>query len=195
MENIWIALGVWSAAYVADYYATLYGAHLYQTYGKAFLAYEGSYELTPQFQSDIDRLRWISPLFLGLLLLSLILIPLLRFLSVDLLNLPQLFDLGIGGLILRQAAVLIRHVRNIFLYRSARRPGALSGHVVFSRWLSLQASAVEFLCFAALYLLGFGLSGSWFFLGGALACLLVSLQHWRLSRKDRRPEPPAAGAG
>jgi hypothetical protein len=49
---------------------------------------------------------------------------------------------------------------------------ALSSRVVFS------ARFVELYALAALYGLGFLVSGSWFFVGGALGCL-VAAQRWR----------------
>ncbi len=117
IHNVWLAIIVWGIIYISDYYLTLYAAHLYQTHLKKFVVFEGSFELTPIFQKDVDSLRRISPRFIILLVLSFILIFLIWFLAVKFLNIPQLFYLAFGSLFLREAAIHMRHIRNLNKYR------------------------------------------------------------------------------
>ena len=53
-DNIWLALAIWVVSYCADYYLTLYSARLYRAQAQAHFAFEGSLELTPYYQADID---------------------------------------------------------------------------------------------------------------------------------------------
>jgi len=183
IHNIWLAIALWAIAYLLDYYLTLYGARLYQAGAKEHFGFSGSYELTPYYQPEIDRLRLVSPRFLLALALSSLMIWLVWWLAVPLLGLSALFMLLIGGLVSRQLVVIARHLRNIILFRQARTVGNIQGRVEYQRRVSLWLSAAELLTFAAFFLLIFFISGSIFFLGGALGCTVTGLQHWRLASK------------
>lgn len=183
IHNVWLALALWVFAYVLDYYLTLYAARLYQNGAKEHFGFSGSYELTPYYQKEIDRLRLISPRFLLALALSSVGIWLVWWLAVSFFDLSPFFLLLIGGLISRQLIVLARHVRNIVLFRHARTAGNIQGRVDYTRRVTLRVSAAELLTFAAFFLLIFLISGSIFFVGGTLACTLTGLQHWRLASK------------
>jgi hypothetical protein len=185
IHNIWLSIALWSAAYLLDYYLTLYGAQLYQSGGKEHFGFGGSYELTPYYQKEIDRLRLISPRFLLMLVLSSLAIGLVWWLAVRLLDLPELFLLLIGGLISRQLVVIARHVRNIVLFRHAQTPGNIQGRVEYTRRVTLRGSATELFTFAIIYLLIFLISGSVFFVGGALACTVTGIQHWSMASKAK----------
>ena len=182
-SNIWFVLILWIIIYSSDYYLTLYCATLYHTHLKEYIVFEGSFELTPYFQADVDTLRRISPRFVRALTLSLLLIGLLWLLTVNVLPLPGIFSFAIGGLLLREAAVHLRHGRNLALMRLTRTGGGLTGKVTYARWLLLKLSALELWAFAGLFLLIALAWGSWFFLGGGVFCLFTGLQHWRLSSK------------
>ncbi|MCG3207605.1 MAG: hypothetical protein FOGNACKC_01205 [Anaerolineae bacterium] len=185
VENLWISLTVWALLFISDYYFTIYGAYLYQTYAKQYVVYEGSYELTPSFQNDVNNLRRVSPRFLVSLSLTIIFLIILWFLSVKFLETPWLFSFLIGALILSEVAIHIRHVRNIYLFGLTRKTkNGLKGHIEYRRWVILKSSAIELTSFSALFLLGFLISNSWFFLGGAVRCLMLGLSHLRLARKS-----------
>ena len=169
-DNIWLALAIWVVSYCADYYLTLYSARLYRAQAQAHFAFEGSLELTPYYQADIDGLRRISPRFLLALLLSLLGLELIWYLSHNVAHLPALFEFAIGALVLREAAILLRHCRNISLFRGVRDPRAVEGQVTYARWLSLRTSAVDLFSFAGLYGLLALAVGSCLLAGGALAC-------------------------
>jgi len=186
IDNPWFGLGLWLLSYLADYYLTLYSARLYRQGAQDYVAFEGSLELTPYYQNDIDRLRRVSPRFLLALVWSVLLLELIWYLSMIVLKLPAAFEFVLGGLVLREAAVLMRHARNIALFRAARRGAAglgLSGKIIYARRFSLRQSAVELWTYAALFALLAALTASWLLAGGAFACALTGFQHWRRSRQ------------
>jgi hypothetical protein len=183
LSNIWFILILWIIVYSSDYYLTLYCATLYHNHLKAYIVFEGSFELTPYFQQDVDSLRRVSPAFIRALILSLALIGLLWLLTIYLLPLPGLFSFAIGGLLLREAAVHLRHGRNLALMRLTRTGGGLTGKVIYARWLLLKLSALELWAFAGLFLLIALAWASWFFVGGGVFCLVTGVQHWRLVSK------------
>src|SRR5947207_12636171 len=68
VQNLWAGLSVWILLFVSDYTLTLICARLYQKSVREKIVFEGSYELTPYFQRDIDALRAVSPRFVWALL-------------------------------------------------------------------------------------------------------------------------------
>lgn len=181
--NLWFILIIWAIVYSSDYYLTVYSAHLYHTHLKNYIIFEGSFELTPYFQQDIDALRRVSPNFIRALVLSLILIGWIWFLTLKLFNVPGVYAFALGGLLLREAVVHLRHSRNLSLSLLSRAGGGLSGKVDYARPLILRVSALELLSFAGLFLVIFLAWSSWFFLGGAVFCLFSGVQHWRMAAK------------
>jgi hypothetical protein len=184
VDWIGLALAVWSVFYIADYYLTIYAARLYRTTAQAHFNVLGSYELTPYFQKDVNALKLVSARFVAMLVLSWVLITLIWFLSVKVIDFPELYLLALGGLVLRESVVHLRHVRNIATFHLSSSPGAVEGSIVYSRPFSLRLSAVELSAFAVFCLLLSLVVGSWFVLGGALACGVLALQHWRLAIKS-----------
>jgi hypothetical protein len=186
VQQVWLALVIWGIIYLSDYYLTIYTARLYQTHLKKHVIFEGSFELTPAFQKDINALRMVSPRFLALWLLSLVLIFLIWYLSVRVLDVPWLFSFLFGALFLREAAVHLRHLRNVALSGFTQAAGGLKGQLEYSRWLILKLSAVELLSFAGFCFLIFLALGSWFFFGGAISCLYTGVQYWLMSNKQSK---------
>jgi hypothetical protein len=185
ITNVWFTITAWSTLYIIDYYLTVYAARLYKAGAHNYLLYGGSYELTPQFQSDIDNLRNISPRFVFHFALSNVIVILAWFLCIRVLPLPELFAVFVGGLILREAVIILRHVRNITLFEYAQNPAALKGRLEFSRWLVLKQSAIDLMSFAGLFLFIYAMVTNWFFLGGALGCSVVAQQQWALAKAAR----------
>jgi hypothetical protein len=180
---VWLSLVVWGLAYLADYYLTIYSARRFQSTLREHIRFEGSYELTPTFQKDIDALRPFSLNFLLRWALSFPLMLLVWYLSVYVLGMLQFYDFLVGGLLLREAAVLLRHARNIALVRDIQVPGSIRGQIEYSRWLTYRMSAAEIYAFALFFTLLAGLLQSWFFLGGGLVCALTAFQHSRYARR------------
>jgi hypothetical protein len=187
-QKIGLTLLIWTALYLADYFQTLRGARLYHAVGKQYTVLEGSYELTPFFQPDIDNLRTISLRLLMMLLASLIILIILGWLA-SVIGVPEIFSLGAGGLILRSLVVHIRHIRNIASFKYvARHPDQIHGRLEYSRPLLLWNSAVDLGAFGGLFLIVFALTGSWFVAGGSLGCLAIAAR-MLLWRRKAAPAP------
>jgi hypothetical protein len=188
------AVALWAAAYLSDYYFTLAGARLYRSGANDHVVFEGSYELTPYYQGDVDRLRMLSRrLWLALAFSSVALLA-VWWVAVQVLGVTWLFSFLLGALLLREAVVHLRHFRNIVLFRLGRRPDGLRGRLEYPRWLVLRASAAELFAFAALFGLLAALVDGWFFIGGAVACAVTGLQHTRQAGKVSRKGPPPEAA-
>jgi hypothetical protein len=197
VQNFWAGLAVWAALFVSDYALTITCARLYQRGVRDKIVLEGSYEITPYFQRDIDSLRRVSPRFiLALLWSSVVLFVLWRLVGQ---SMPEMYCFALGAMILVQLAVHMRHFRNLFLFRAAASD-AVRGRIEYSRRLVLRSSSLELLEFSGLFFSLFVFTHSWFVLGGGVACLSVAGKHWRLARKQASaaaqagnyPEAPAA---
>ncbi len=190
----WVLLA-WTVVYIADYASTLVTAGLYFKGAQEHIVFEGSMELTPAFQSDVDRLRWVSPRFLFSWVASSVALGAIRWLSVDFLGWIQPMQFVVGALLLREGAILLRHARNLLLYLRARRTQEMEGRLRYQRSLMLYLSGGELFSFAAFYAILSLILSSWFLAGGAVACAVTGWQHVRMSRRARRPAPAEDQAG
>ncbi len=184
VENVWLALGIWVVLYVSDYYLTIMGARRYRDGVKNHIEFEKYYELTPYFQKDINALRLFSPRFLLALALTAAGQALVWYLAVRVIHLPWLFELVMGGYILVELAIHVRHFRNLALFRFAARSQGVEGKISYKKWLSLNVSAVEMASFAIMLLIILLLTGRLFFAGGALTCLMTGIKHSRMSAAE-----------
>ena len=112
--SLWPGLAVWSVLYVSDYYLTLTCARLYQDGAREKIAFEGSYEITPYFQPDIDSLRMLSGRFVAALLWSGALLAATRWFSEQ--STSTLYQAVLGAMLLLELTIHIRHFRNLFLF-------------------------------------------------------------------------------
>lgn len=183
-QRFWLILPLWILVYGLDYYLTLLGAHYYQAGANEHFAVEGSYELTPEYQDTIDAGKKFSPKFIKALVISSALIAGLWALSK--LGAPFLAysKFLVGGLILRQGAVLLRHSRNIALFWHLKRHTGVSGKVQHSRWLSCRLSGIELLTLALASFLIFALTGSIPFLGGAVIIGITGGESLKTSHRE-----------
>lgn len=182
IQNIWLILVIWSFIYVLDYALTIVFARQHKAHLHTYVRFEGSLELTPQFQKDVDVLRRVSPQFVMRWLISVVGLYAIWWLSVVSLKQPQFFYFLIGMLVLREVTVHLRHIRNLALYPIAKA-GGLKGQIEYSRWSALKLSAVELLSFGGMYLILAIFLRSWFMAGGAFGCCVVGVQHWRMYKK------------
>jgi hypothetical protein len=180
-DHLWVGLIIWMALFISDYSFTLACASLYRRGIRDKIAFEGSFELTPYYQKDIDSLKRISPRFLFALMLALLMLSMIWFLS-GFIEMRQLYLLALGALVLLQLAVHKRHLQNFFLFRAMLQSDSVRGRIEYSRSLVLQQSSFELLLFAAIFALLALVTRSLFVLGGALGCASTSLKHWRLSQ-------------
>jgi hypothetical protein len=189
LSSPWPGLLVCTVLYVCDYTLTIICARLYRGGVNQKFVFEGSYEITPLFQKDVDSLRRVSPRFLATLILCGSLLAVSWLLSAQLQ--PELYEFVLGVMILVQLSVHSRHLRNLFLFRAVNNTDEVHGRLEYSRALLLRMSAVEALIFSALYLILFAFTQSWFILGGAIGCLSVAAKHRSLSRKCLASAPAA----
>lgn len=178
---LWPGLSAWILLYISDYSLTLACARMYRAGVNEKVVLEGSYEITPYFQRDIDSLRRFSPRFFAMLVVIPVYLALLWFVAK--LTAPELYDFAVGAFILIQFPVHARHFRNLHFFRAALHTQHIRGRIEYSRLLLLQGSAVELLTFSGFYLLIFALTRNWFLLGGTASCLATALKHLRLARK------------
>ena len=157
--------------FVLDWGLTHIGAAASQKVRERW-AIEGSYELNPTWQAEIDsgpRFSWrlvgVAAVLVALLLAMRYLV---EFAELD----PAFFAVAAGAVLLLQAPTIMAHATNLQMFRDLADPTAITGSVTFSRWLTLRAAAWYLVRFAVLWLALWVLSQQAFFLGGALSCLL-----------------------
>ena len=182
-RSLWPGLILWIMLYISDYYLTIHAARGFRAIGH--FQFEGSYELTPQFQKDVDALKPISARHIAMLVLCSTLIILLWWVIVKLLSRPWLYNLYLGLFLLVEVAVHLRHLRNTFLIHEIRKNGGVEGQISYRKWFSYRISAFDFYLIGTLYLIVAILSYSSFFLGGTLVCFGTGLKHGKLARKAK----------
>lgn len=189
--NLWTGLLLWTLIYCSDYYLTLACARMYRNRVSQTIAFEGSYEITPYYQQDVDGLRKWSPRFLRMLVRSLVMLSLMWWCSMQLRE-PGFYLFLLGALILVQVPTHARHLKNFFFFRDLIRTGGVRGRIEYPRPLTLRLSATEFLIWTALFIGLFLLTREWFVLGGAAQCAVVAVKHRRLA--DQHVAKAAAAA-
>jgi len=172
---------LWIIVYISDYYMTLSVAKAYKDFDT--IKFEKSMELTPQFQKDVDGQVRVSRRHITLLLLITLLILIFWYITVGYFNWTWLYSFFLGLLILLEAAVHMRHFRNWYQIRVLRKEGGITGSIMFSQRFSYLTSAFDLYAFAVLFFLFFLWTFSFFFLGGAIACFRVGLNHSGLAKK------------
>ena len=180
----WPGVILWIILYISDYYLTIRSARGFREIGH--FQFEGSYELTPQFQKDVDALKPVSARHLVLLVLYSLIIFLLWWVIAKWLAAPWLYNLYLGVFLLVEVAVHLRHLRNTFLIHEVRQHGGVEGQISYRKWFSYCVSAFEFYLIGCLFLIVALLSFSTFFLGGALVCFGTGFKHGLLARKAKK---------
>jgi hypothetical protein len=194
MED-WLAISpipgviLWIILYISDYYLTIYSARGFREIG--YFQFEGSFELTPQYQKDIDSLKPVSKLHITLLILYSLLIIFIWWFTRLLIYFPWTYLLYLGMFLLLEVAIHLRHLRNISLIREIRKSGGVDGQISYRKWFTYRISASEFYTYSALFLIVAILSYSTFFLGGAIMCIGTGFKHSRLAKKAKLNPSPA----
>ena len=179
----WPGVILWIILYISDYYLTLSSAQGFREIGH--FQFEGSFELTPQYQKDVDALKPVSRLHITLLILYSLLILFIWWFTQYFFYLHGAYLLYLGMFLLLETAVHIRHLRNIFLIREIRKNGGVEGQIRYQKWFTYSLSAFEFYMFSLLFLIVSALTYSLFFLGGALMCFGTGFKHSRLAKKAK----------
>ncbi len=178
INNLWLAVAICAAFYAADYVLDFYETRLYRACADQFLTINGIYNETSSENAEADKSRWLNLRIVVILVILAAGIYALWTLFVQNFHEPQLFSILIGGLILMKTASMMRHSHYIALFKRVQVEGGLGGIPQVSRILYLTLWNTDLLGFNLIYLLAFLVTGSWFFLGGVLACL-VSNHQWR----------------
>lgn len=179
----WVGVILWITLYISDYYLTIYSARGFKEIGH--FQFEGSFELTPQYQKDIDALRPVSRLHLILLVLYSLLILVIWYFFVYFLGLPWAYLLYLGMFLLLEVAVHLRHLRNVFLIHEIMKNGGTSGKISYKKWFSYRLSSFELYLYFGLFLIVAALESSPFFLGGAIMCFGNGFKHKLLAKKAK----------
>jgi hypothetical protein len=192
--NPWPGMILWVILYISDYYLTIYSARGFREIGH--FQFE-VFELTPQYQKEVEALKPVSKLHILLLVLYSLLLLFLWWLTNTILPFPWTYLgylLYLGMFLLLEVAVHFRHLRNVFLIREVKSNGGIEGQIAYRKWFSYKVSAFEFYMFSVLFLLVAILRYSPFFLGGAIMCLGTGFKHSRLAKKVRTTPPPVIEA-
>ncbi len=129
LTHPWLPALLWIILYTSDYYLTLWGAKLYRR--QSFYVYEGSYELTPQYQEDVDKQKRISASFITWLIAGAAILLLCGNVTD---NTPQYYGALVGWFLVPEVMVHTRHLENILTYRRLASPDpGVSGQITFSR--------------------------------------------------------------
>jgi hypothetical protein len=179
-DSIWPGLLIWVALYISDYWCTLTCARMYERGVRDVVAFEGSYELTPYYQKDVDALRWMSPRFVAALVASIGLLVALW--SASRQSFEGAYAFGLGALVLVEAAVHVRHARNLYIFRRILAPDGVSGRIEYARSFALGLSGLELLGFALAYLAAWLADPTAFLAEGVVGCLSLAAQHMLRAR-------------
>jgi len=188
----WPGVVLWVILYISDYYLTLYSARGFREIGH--FQFEGSFELTPQYQKDIDALNPISKLHIILLILYSLLIVFIWWFTQYFPYLHWAYLLYLGMFLLLEVAVHVRHLRNVSLIREIQRNGGVQGQISYRKWFTYRISAFEFYLSAVLFLIIAALTYSLFFVGGAIMCFGTGFKHSRMAKKAKSNPPQAVPA-
>lgn len=166
--------------FALEHYMAVFEAYLYQSGLKDYVVYDGLYRLTPEYQAVIARRRVISGRLLAILSVLAAGIYVAWWGLTQQLDRPDVFLLLMGGLLLNELAEISRQYRQIMFFREVRRRGGLQGRSQLTRQLGVMRHVFDLYAFVMLYLVLFMLTGSWFLLGGAVACFVSSrrLRDW-----------------
>lgn len=181
LGSFWPGIVVWTALYVSDYSLTLTCARLYRRGVNERIAFDGSLEITPYFQKDIDSLRIVSPRFIAALVLSWFYLSAAWWWTAQ--SQLALYQFVLGAMVSTELAIHVRHLRNLFLFRAIVNASGIQGRIHYSRPIMLRMSSVEILGFSILFGVLFMFTSSWFVLGGAVSCFFLALKHRRLANK------------
>lgn len=187
LADVWPGLLLWSGLYISDYAMTVWGARLYRAGACEKIVMEGSYELTPYYQADIDSLRIISPRFIRALVLTTLILSFLWWISGNV-QLP-FYEFALGALICPQFAIHKRHLSNVFLFRALNSDAGVRGRIEYPRRLTLRMSSLELFSFAGIFLMLSAFLPSWFLLAGGLACFSIGIKHRRFAGQCAQTVP------
>ena len=180
LNSPWPGTVAWALIYISDFVLTIACARLRRNVADKIIL-DGSFELNPVFQRDVDSKKFVSPRFLLLLILTSTFIVIIWALAVP--DSPKVYSFLLGAAMCMELALHVRHLGNLYLFSSRLTAEQLRGRIEYGRPLLLRMSSVQILGFAILFAVVFVFSGNWFVAGGSVSCLSLSLKHWYLARR------------
>jgi hypothetical protein len=180
LNSPWPGTVAWALIYISDFVLTIACARLRRNVADKIVL-EGSFELNPVFQRDVDSKKFVSPRFLLLLVLTSTLVVIIWALTVP--DSTKAYSFLLGALMCMELALHVRHLGNLYLFSSRLTAEQLRGRVEYARPLLLRMSSVQILGFTILFAVVFLFTGNWFVAGGAVSCFSLSIKHWLLARR------------
>ncbi len=176
-QDIWVAAAVCVLIYLLDYLMSHRETHLYQAIQARYLTIEGIYDETSAIGARTGQAHRFNFRLIAILALLVAGVYLVWLVSQRI-GQPLLFSILVGGLVLMKLASMARRWRSISLFGGLQKEGGLSEDCQVSRRLYLTVMYNDLYGFTLLYFIVFLLTGSWFFIGGALTCLIAG-RRWR----------------
>jgi hypothetical protein len=181
LHSPWPGTVAWAILYISDFVLTITCARLYRRNIAGKIVFEGSFELNPVFQGDVDSMKFFSPRFLLTLVLTSTLTAIYWTLCLP--SSHDVYSFLLGAAICLELAIHVRHLQNLFLFSSTLTAEQLRGRIEYARPLMLRMSSMQALGFAILFAVVFAFTASWFAAGGIFSCLSMSGKHWYLARR------------
>jgi hypothetical protein len=180
VHHWWVGPILWLLAYLGDLFLTHWGASLWRRGKGALVSFDGSYELTPELQKDVDKGRIAPRLLVSAAFWAGLLGVIGQFVAND--SVKSVYLLFLGGLLLVEIPVYLRHIRNLSWVFMTRGIAGLPS-ATFPRYIAYRLSGIELLAFAMLFLAAGSVTGSLLFFGGAASCALIGAKHLRLGKR------------
>jgi hypothetical protein len=184
LSSPWPGTIAWALIYISDFVLTITCARLYRKNLANKIVFEGSFELNPVFERDVDSMKYFSPRFLVALVLSSTFIAIAWVLGAQ--SSPGLYAFLLGAVMCVQLTVHVRHIGNLHFYGSRLSSEQISGRIEYPRPVMLSRSSVQLLGFVLLFAVVFVFTGNWFIGGGMFSCSVLSAKHWLLARQAAR---------
>jgi hypothetical protein len=187
-------------AFFADYTLTHLGARAAERVRDRWTV-EGSYEMNPTWEGQIDSRRWFGWRVLVAPAAVAATLGAVRFLAgLDgeafdpelLIFDPAYFAFAAGVMLLIQAPVLMLHAANLQTFALLADPAAAEGGITFRRWVAYRQGTRYLAGFAVLWLVLWLPSQQAFFLGGAVSCLTIAWWFGRLGDKATGTRSPSS---
>jgi hypothetical protein len=172
----WFALAAGLVLYALDIFLTLSERYQYHAGAKDVLEFRERYTLRRPFQPGGGVRQFWDMRFALFLAGGAGGILLTWWVFTRKNDLPQVFIFAVGGLLLYEIAECIRLTRSVTLLRLAREHKGLEGSLKIDSWVTGNLYVIDLYGIALVALLAFLLSGSLFFLGGAVSSFVFGHQ-------------------
>lgn len=178
-RSFWLGPALCLLTRWSDRFLTVRNARLYKAQTK--IAFEGSFEINPHSQADVDALRVMSRRFISMLLLPPACALLVWLIAHHDAAVTGEYLLVLGFFLLTQAAIHVTHLRTWYLFKVLLP--CVPARTRTPRAVALRASAFQYAMFGALFASIFAVTSSCFVLGGVMGCATLAGVHYRLARQ------------